>query len=73
PLSHFKLKALASTDIYNPIPAATLQLALTSPPFIPSRSLINIRNLSATPGSALTPSCIYCCSTLNTAAAGRNA
>ncbi|KAJ4209638.1 hypothetical protein NW759_013285 [Fusarium solani] len=68
-LSRSELWVLASTDVRDPIPAAALQSALASPPFIPSRSLINIRDLGAVPGSALTPGCIYRCGTLDAAAA----
>lgn len=62
------LAALAATDVRDPIPMTTLGPVLSSPPFIPTRSLINIRDLGAVPGSALPANHIFRCGTLDNAA-----
>lgn len=62
------LAALAATDVREAIPMTTLGPVLTSPPFIPTRSLINIRDLGAVPGSRLPTAHIFRCGTLENAA-----
>ncbi|KAJ6440428.1 protein-tyrosine phosphatase, active site protein [Purpureocillium lavendulum] len=52
-LSAAELDALAATDVREAIPAAALMPALTSPPFVRTRSLINLRDVGAVPGSAV--------------------
>lgn len=52
-LSAAELDALAATDVREPIAADVLVPALSSPPFIPSRSLLNFRDVGAVHGSAL--------------------
>ncbi|KID98821.1 tyrosine phosphatase, partial [Metarhizium majus ARSEF 297] len=59
PLSAADLDALSATDVRTPIAAEALFPALSSPPFIPSRSLFNLRDLGAVPGSALTTTRFY--------------
>ncbi|KAK5987136.1 hypothetical protein PT974_11254 [Cladobotryum mycophilum] len=43
------LDALLRTDVRNPIPLSALLPHLSAPPFIPSRSLINARDVGADP------------------------
>ncbi|KID76377.1 uncharacterized protein G6M90_00g075490 [Metarhizium brunneum] len=59
PLSAADLDALSAADVRTPIAADALFPALSSPPFIPSRSLFNLRDLGAVPGSALTTTRFY--------------
>ncbi|OAA42118.1 Protein-tyrosine/Dual-specificity phosphatase [Metarhizium rileyi] len=58
-LSTADLDALAATDVRAPIANEAVFPALSSPPFIPSRSLFNLRDLGAVPGSALTNTRFY--------------
>ncbi|KAF9882337.1 hypothetical protein CkaCkLH20_00373 [Colletotrichum karsti] len=67
-LTRDRLEHLAETDVRNHIPPEVLLPALSSPPFIPSTSFINIRDLGAVPGSAIRPGLIYRCGTLEVAA-----
>ncbi|POR33639.1 Tyrosine-protein phosphatase [Tolypocladium paradoxum] len=53
PLSTAELDALAATDVRKALAPDVLLAALASPPFIPTRSLINLRDAGAVPGSAL--------------------
>ncbi|KAK7424386.1 hypothetical protein QQZ08_008644 [Neonectria magnoliae] len=69
PLSRSELEALASTHVSKPIPPDVLRRALASPPFIPTRSLLNIRDLGAVPGSALPRARFYRSGALDHAAA----
>lgn len=62
------IAALAATDVREPIPMDKLIPVLSSPPFIPSRSLINIRDAGLVPGSALPANRIYRCGALDLAA-----
>lgn len=66
--SRSHLEALAATDVKDPIPPEQLLPALTSTPFVPTRSLINIRDVGAVPGSALPSGRIFRCGTLDMAA-----
>ncbi|KAH7149494.1 protein-tyrosine phosphatase-like protein [Dactylonectria estremocensis] len=66
-LSISELEALCSLHVRDPIPADMLQRAITSPPFISSRSLINIRDLGAVPGSRLAKGRFYRSGTLDEA------
>lgn len=63
-----QLEHLTETDVRNPIPADVLLPALNSPPFVPSTSLINIRNLGVVPGSSIRPGLVYRCGTLEATA-----
>ncbi|WZH43559.1 protein-tyrosine phosphatase-like protein [Fusarium acuminatum] len=63
------LEALSTTHIRDPIPLEALAPALNSKPFIPSKSLINIRDLGAVPGSAIRPGLIFRSGMLDAAAA----
>ena len=67
PLSNAELDALSGTDVREPLSVEDLMPALTSAPFIPSRSLFNLRDLGTVPGSALTPTRIYRSGYLETA------
>ncbi|KAH6899967.1 protein-tyrosine phosphatase-like protein [Thelonectria olida] len=73
PLSRPELEALNAIDISYPIPEPDLSAALSSPPFIPSRSLINIRDLGAVPGSALPARRFFRCGNLSNVAADPDA
>ncbi|KAJ0291818.1 hypothetical protein Brms1b_002649 [Colletotrichum noveboracense] len=68
-LTKDQLARLSETDVRNTIPPEELLPALTSPPFIPSTSLINVRELGAVPGSAILSGLAYRCGTLELAAA----
>ncbi|WYZ41843.1 hypothetical protein EsH8_V_000738 [Colletotrichum jinshuiense] len=63
-----QLEHLTETDVRNPIPADVLLPALNSPPFVPSTSLINIRDLGIVPGSSIRPGLVYRCGTLEVTA-----
>lgn len=63
-----ELAATAAIDVNDPIPLTTLGPILSAPPFIPTRSLVNIRDLGAVPGSAIPSGRIYRCGTLDNAA-----
>ena len=64
-----EILALAQTDVRTAIPEASLLPLLTTAPFIPTRSLVNIRDVGAVPGSALPSGRIYRCGALGFAAA----
>ncbi|KAK2730568.1 hypothetical protein CKAH01_02396 [Colletotrichum kahawae] len=66
-LAKDQLARLSETDVRSPIPPEKLLPALTSPPFIPSTSLINVRELGAVPGSAILSGLAYRCGTLELA------
>lgn len=66
--SRSELEALAATDVRNRIPGEALLPALASSPFIPSRSLVNLRDAGAVPGSALPTGLVFRCGTLEYAA-----
>ncbi|KAM5352364.1 hypothetical protein ACJ41O_005087 [Fusarium nematophilum] len=72
-LSRAELEALVATHIRDPIPLGSLTPALSSPPFIPSRSLINVRDVGAVPGSAIRPGRIFRSGMLDAAAADPDA
>ncbi|KPM36653.1 hypothetical protein AK830_g9894, partial [Neonectria ditissima] len=73
PLSRSELEALAAIHVSQPIPAAALRRALASPPFVPTRSLFNLRDLGAVPGSALPRGRFYRSGALDRAAADPDA
>ncbi|KAH8170532.1 tyrosine phosphatase family protein [Sarocladium implicatum] len=64
---------LCNIDILTPIPSEAYLPIITSPPFIPSKSLINIRDSGRVPGSTLPPARFYRCGTLQLAAADPDA
>ncbi|KAF4471059.1 tyrosine- phosphatase [Fusarium albosuccineum] len=72
-LSRDELEALSATHVRDPIPLESLTPALESPPFIPTRSLINVRDLGAVPGSAIGPGRIFRSGMLDAAAADPDA
>lgn len=72
-LSRADLEALAATHVRDVIPPEPLAAALSSPPFIPTRSLVNVRDLGAVPGSAIRPGRIFRSGMLDAAAADRDA
>lgn len=72
-LSRSELEALSTVDIRHPLPADSVGAALSSPPFIPSASLINVRDLGAIPGSVLPPGRFYRSGNLSRAAADPDA
>lgn len=53
PVDIENLDALAAIDFRKTIPAEQLMPVITSAPFIPSRSLLNLRDAGAVPGSAI--------------------
>lgn len=57
--SREQLDALLDTDISEAIPPQTYGPVLTSSPFIPTKSLLNLRDPGAVPGSKLAPCRIY--------------
>jgi hypothetical protein len=63
------LEALSATHVRDPIPLEALAPALNSKPFIPSKSLINIRDLGTVPGSAIFQGRIFRSGMLDAAAA----
>ncbi|CAJ0539839.1 Ff.00g072530.m01.CDS01 [Fusarium sp. VM40] len=63
------LEALSATHVRDPIPLEALAPVLNSKPFIPSKSLINVRDLGAVPGSAIRPGLIFRSGMLDAAAA----
>ncbi|GKU06658.1 tyrosine-protein phosphatase [Fusarium langsethiae] len=67
-LSRAELEARSATDARDVIPLKPLAAALSSKPFIPTRSLLNIRDLGAVPGSAICPGRIFRSGTLDSAA-----
>ncbi|KAF4969270.1 hypothetical protein FSARC_3476 [Fusarium sarcochroum] len=68
-LSRAEFEALTAIHARDPIPLETLTPAINSRPFIPTRSLINIRDLGAVPGSAIRPGRIFRSGMLDAAAA----
>ncbi|KAJ4316643.1 hypothetical protein N0V84_007763 [Fusarium piperis] len=68
-LSRKDLEALTATHVRDAIPSEALTAALSSPPFIPTRSLVNLRDLGAVPGSAIRPGRIFRSGMLDAAAA----
>lgn len=62
------LDALAATDVRTVIPPEQFLPVLTSAPFIPSRSMLNLRDAGAVPGSAIPAGRVYRCGTLEYAA-----
>jgi hypothetical protein len=58
-LSRSELEALVETPVTTVIPTDTLVAALTSPPFYPTKVLINARDVGGLPGSALRPGFAY--------------
>lgn len=58
-VSRDQLEALSKTDVAEPIPQETLLPVLTSPPFIPTQSMINLRDPGLVPGSNLPRSRFY--------------
>lgn len=67
-LSRAEFEALAATDVRDSIPLEPLAAALSSKPFIPTRSLLNIRDLGAVPGSVIRPGRIFRSGMLDSAA-----
>lgn len=63
-----EILALATTDTRLALPLESLLPVLSTSPFIPTRSLINIRDAGAVPGSALPAARFYRCGTLDAAA-----
>ncbi|KAB5577619.1 protein-tyrosine phosphatase-like protein [Coniochaeta sp. 2T2.1] len=55
-MSAAKLRALAETDVLNPIPSDTVQAALTSPPFVYVPGTFNTRDVGLVPTSTGEPS-----------------
>ncbi|RSM10436.1 hypothetical protein CEP52_003597 [Fusarium oligoseptatum] len=68
-LSRADLEDLAATHVRDAIPPEPLAAALSFPPFIPTQSLVNIRDLGAVPGSAIRPGRIFRSGMLDAAAA----
>ncbi|EHK45027.1 uncharacterized protein TrAtP1_003234 [Trichoderma atroviride] len=58
------LDALVRTRVTDPIPAETLFPILSTAPFVPSKSLINARDIGAVPGSNIPAGRIFRCGTL---------
>ncbi|KAJ3462979.1 hypothetical protein MRS44_007765 [Fusarium solani] len=68
-LSRADLETLTATHVRDAIPSEPLAAALSSPPFITTRSLVNVRDLGAVPGSAIRPGRIFRSGMLDAAAA----
>lgn len=62
-----QIEALCNTDSVEPIAPELYLPIITSPPFLPSKSLPNLRDLGLVPGSALPQSRFYRCGTLEAA------
>lgn len=58
------LDALVKTRVTVPIPPETLFPILSTAPFVPSKSLINARDIGAVPGSNIPAGRIFRCGTL---------
>ncbi|KAL2140277.1 hypothetical protein VTI28DRAFT_4032 [Corynascus sepedonium] len=56
---HDFLFALAQTDVFNPLPATSLEAVLSSPPFVPVPGTFNARDLGLVPGSPIRPGRLY--------------
>jgi hypothetical protein len=59
-----ELDALVKTRVTDPIPPETLYPILSTAPFVPSKSLINARDIGAVPGSKIPAGRIYRTGTL---------
>ncbi|KAF4430945.1 hypothetical protein F53441_13930 [Fusarium austroafricanum] len=68
-LSRADLEALTAIHVREPIPPETLASAISSKPFIPTRSIVNIRDIGAVPGSTILPGRIFRSGMLDTATA----
>lgn len=68
PLDTAAIDALAATDVRTVITPEQFMPVLTAAPFIPSRSLLNLRDSGTVPGSAIPPGRVYRCGTLEYAA-----
>jgi protein tyrosine/serine phosphatase len=68
-LSRADLESLVAVHVREPIPADTLTTAFNSKPFVPTESIINLRDLGAVPGSAIRPGHIFRSGMLDAAAA----
>lgn len=64
-LSTTELDALVSIEARQTIPAESFIPVLSNPPFVPSRSLFNIRDIGAVPGSAVPAGRMYRCGALD--------
>ncbi|TQW00685.1 tyrosine phosphatase [Cordyceps javanica] len=62
------IDALAATDVRTVIPPEQFLPVLTAAPFVASRSMLNLRDAGAVPGSAIPPGRVYRCGTLEYAA-----
>lgn len=58
------LDALAATPVREVIAPETFMPIITSSPFIPSRSMLNLRDVGAVPGSSVPAGRFYRCGTL---------
>ncbi|KAF9779117.1 hypothetical protein IL306_002490 [Fusarium sp. DS 682] len=63
------LEALTAIHVRQTIPAETLTAALNSKPFIPTRTIVNLRDLGYAPGSGIRPGHIFRSGMLDAAAA----
>ena len=63
-----EILALATTDVRAALSPESLLPVLSSSPFIPTRSLINVRDAGAVPGSARPAGRVYRCGALDIAA-----
>src|SRR5687768_3562682 len=64
-ISRDQLEALSKTDVTEPIPPDALLPVITSPPFIPTASMINLRDAGLVPGSKLPQARFYRCGVLS--------
>ncbi|KAM0429381.1 hypothetical protein ACHAPT_006599 [Fusarium lateritium] len=72
-LTRHDLEALSAVHVRDAIPPEPLAAALSSPPFVPTRSLVNLRDLGAVPGSGIRPGRIFRSGMLDAAAADPDA
>ena len=68
PPTRDEILALAATDVRQAIPEETLLPILSQAPFVPSRSLVNMRDAGAVPGSVIPAGRLYRSGTLEMAA-----
>jgi hypothetical protein len=71
--SRQELNALVATDILDPLPKDSLLSALASPPFVPTKTLFNIRDAGAVEGSGLPTGRIFRCGILEFASKDQEA
>jgi hypothetical protein len=67
PLSRQELHDLSAVDVREPLAPESLMQALTTPPFVPTKTIVNLRDLGATPGNGVKEGLVYRSGTLEVA------